>query len=611
MTETNKTIIFCAVAAVVATLAIIMQPSALQPDFKNETGTKFFPDFDDPLRSTQLEILEYDETLGEVRTFRVAKADEIWSIPSHENYPADAEKQLAEAAAAVIDLKKVGIANENTDQALKEEYGVVDPEDSSGSTEGIGKRIKMMDSGGDSLAELIVGNEVEGQNGLRYVRQPAQDFVFTAQVDTVKLSTKFEDWIEDDLLKLDSFDIRNVILNNYSIDEVQGRLIQGDNLTLTYNDTDAKWSMEGLTEEEEIDSTKVNDLKYALDDLKIVDVRRKPTGFSRELRLQEGAALGQGVRLELQSRGFFLTEQGLFSNEGEVVCTLKDGVQYVLRFGEIATGTGGGSSAEETTGDENDDADTPDPTPTGSNRYIFVTAQLDESMIAKPELETLPETAPETSSEPETSDPNAANESSDAEDTPAEDTPTEDTPAEATPECGGFIQEEKPTPSQEGDSPDQDSSSQNDAPSAPQPEKATPAEESANTSEPSADSPAAAKEDATPDPLENASTETGDSETPAAAAAPSPEEEKERIEKANAQKLEAYNTQIQQAKDRVKELNDRFADWYYVISDEVYRKIHLSRVDLVKAKGEEENAESPTLPNSPLLPGSPALPGTP
>ena len=98
MTETNKTIIFCAVAAVVATLAFISQPSALEPDFKNETGTKFFPDFDDPLRSTQLEILEYDETLGEVRTFRVAKADEIWSIPSHENYPADAEKQLAEAA---------------------------------------------------------------------------------------------------------------------------------------------------------------------------------------------------------------------------------------------------------------------------------------------------------------------------------------------------------------------------------------------------------------------------------------------------------------------------------------------------------------------------------
>jgi hypothetical protein len=31
-------------------------------------------------------------------------------------------------------------------------------------------------------------------------------------------------------------------------------------------------------------------------------------------------------------------------------------------------------------------------------------------------------------------------------------------------------------------------------------------------------------------------------------------------------------------------LNERFADWYYVISDDVYRKIHLSHDDLVKKK---------------------------
>ena len=29
-------------------------------------------------------------------------------------------------------------------------------------------------------------------------------------------------------------------------------------------------------------------------------------------------------------------------------------------------------------------------------------------------------------------------------------------------------------------------------------------------------------------------------------------------------------------------MNSRFADWYYVISEDVYKKIHLSRNDLVK-----------------------------
>ena len=42
-------------------------------------------------------------------------------------------------------------------------------------------------------------------------------------------------------------------------------------------------------------------------------------------------------------------------------------------------------------------------------------------------------------------------------------------------------------------------------------------------------------------------------------------------------------------------MNERFADWYYVISDEVYQKIHLSREDVVKkkekAEAEEKKAE--------------------
>ena len=41
---------------------------------------------------------------------------------------------------------------------------------------------------------------------------------------------------------------------------------------------------------------------------------------------------------------------------------------------------------------------------------------------------------------------------------------------------------------------------------------------------------------------------------------------------------------MKQGQERVKELNDRFAEWYYVIADAEFRKIHLSRADLVKLK---------------------------
>jgi hypothetical protein len=40
----------------------------------------------------------------------------------------------------------------------------------------------------------------------------------------------------------------------------------------------------------------------------------------------------------------------------------------------------------------------------------------------------------------------------------------------------------------------------------------------------------------------------------------------------------------------VAELNARFADWYYVVSEDVYKKIRLVRGDIVKeaAKAKEE-----------------------
>ena len=48
--------------------------------------------------------------------------------------------------------------------------------------------------------------------------------------------------------------------------------------------------------------------------------------------------------------------------------------------------------------------------------------------------------------------------------------------------------------------------------------------------------------------------------------------------------LKTYNDKIEAGKKKVKELNDRFADWYYVISNENFQKLRLSRSSLVKAK---------------------------
>ena len=66
------------------------------------------------------------------------------------------------------------------------------------------------------------------------------------------------------------------------------------------------------------------------------------------------------------------------------------------------------------------------------------------------------------------------------------------------------------------------------------------------------------------------------------------EAEQERIEKANRRKQDEYDEKVKKGQQRAKELNARFADWYYVVGDETYRKIHLGQAEIVKKKGPQE-----------------------
>ena len=67
--------------------------------------------------------------------------------------------------------------------------------------------------------------------------------------------------------------------------------------------------------------------------------------------------------------------------------------------------------------------------------------------------------------------------------------------------------------------------------------------------------------------------------------------ERERIEKENKRKQEEYEQKIADGKKRVGELNARFADWYYVISDEVFRKIHLGHDEIFKKKEKPKESQ--------------------
>jgi hypothetical protein len=496
MNEITKTLTFVGVALAIVAVAWVSQPSSLSMKPEEMQGKLLFDKLTDPQAVTSLEILKYDEATATMTPFKVAQINGRWSIPSHDNYPADAKDHLATAANSLMDLKVLSV--ESTSPGDHELYGVVDPGSKSlaaGAT-GVGMHVTMKDKDDKALLDLIIGKQDKDRPDIHFVRRAGEDPVYAVTLKTDKLSTKFEDWIEKDLLKMNAWDIMGIKVQDYSIDLMARAQNYRGQFSLAYNDTgDPKWKMsedrvleEGkwadakMADDEELDAAKLDAMRTALDDLKIVDISRKPQGLSGDLKATGSVYADEATAKSLMTKGFYLVpakgdSYELLSNEGETRVTMKDGVEYILRFGQIA---GNGAQAEEKKeGEKKDDA------AGGLNRYLFVMAEFNPDSIKKPELQPLPEV------------------------------PAEEPKAEA-----------KDGEKKEGDK----------------------------------------KEAAKPDP----------------------KAERDRIEKENKRKQDEYDQKVQKGQERVKELNERFADWYYIISDGVYKKIHLSRADIVKKKGANE-----------------------
>jgi hypothetical protein len=582
MTENTKTATFIGIALLLLVIAIIVRP---KPPVANDVVVDkvLVPDLKNATMVHGLEIVTLDDA-GDPKAFKVMRESGSWRLPSKEGYPADAERHMADAATSLIDVKILSVAD--TRASSHAQYGVVSPENDKADKDSAGKLVKVLDRTGKAIASLIIGKE-DKKNGenfgndqqIRFVRKEGGDAVYKVALPSEKFSPKFSDWIETDLLKLDPWDITEVTLRDYNVfvaeDANTGRPVASldhrGTIDLAFNDKDAKWSLQELTEyeqgkphkvevgeNEELNTTKLNDLKSALDDLKIVDVQRKPAGLSGTLKATDEALKDPAAARSLAGHGFFPVpkENGefeIYSQDGEVMVRMKDGLEYLLRFGKAA----GLANSDETDDPKKQDDEAKkvgeeESRGTKLNRYIMVSARLNEDLIPKPQLEEVPGGASDAKTEgdakesekesdkSEKSTESGSDKSSDAKEVTAKKVVADEKSAKA-----------------EGDG----VKAENDA----------------------------KKEDAAKD--EKAEDEDG-KKKPSAEEQEAQALERKRIEKENERKRKEYDDKLKKAQTKAKELNDRFADWYYVVSDETYRKIHVGRGDVIKTKPVDEKKDS-------------------
>jgi hypothetical protein len=490
-----------------------------------------FPDLADASKAASLEIVSFDDATATLKPFKVVRSEGVWVLPSHENYPADAKDQLAAAATELIDRPVLDVVSDSPGD--HETYGVIepDPEKVKVGMTGVGQLVEIRDASGNKLARLIVGKEDKRPAGgpssgrtLRFVRRAGQDRVYRVELDTSKFTTRFDDWIEKDLLKISPWDVRRLTIDDsacsFGVDEASGRptisLDRTCRAELAYDDKEAAWSLvkleafddknqpkeEKLGEGEELASGKLNDLRNALGDLKIIDVVRKPSGLSADLKAEEAFAGNREAVTSLAQRGFFAIQKGdIVSSSGETIVGMKDGVEYLLRFGNATTVAGGEGEPASTANEKAAEAES------SNGRYLFVSARLNEDLLEKPKLDPLPEA-----------------------------------PAEG-----------------EG----KDAAAKKDGDTAP--------------------AGADGGTDGAADELKKAE----EAEAKAQAAL----EERRRVESENRRRQEQYDEQVKGTKKRVRDLNNRFADWYYVVSDKEYDKIHLGRDGMIQKKAADEKKD--------------------
>lgn len=372
MSEIKRTGIFAGAAVLLAILAVALAPHRITPEAFMDQGELFFPDFTDPNSAQTLEVVEYDQEAGAARPFKVTFKDGLWTIPSHYDYPADAKDQLAKTAAGVMVIRKDDYRTNNV--AEQEACGVIDPLDNESlSLTGRGSRITLKGANDQVLADLIVGKAVPEREGFRFVRMPGENRVYAAKVD-LNISTRFQDWIETNLIKVNKDKIDGVTFNNYSINERTLSVEPGK--TLELNKVDNEWKMTPRPgSKQELDVTKVSELLRSLEGLSIVGVRPKPDGLTSSLTKGGSTELTQSDRLSLQSKGFYISRDGnLLSNEGEVLVHTNEGVVYTLRFGEVLYGSGMEASEG---GDKTDESQ-------AANRYLFITTSFDPKAFEVP-----------------------------------------------------------------------------------------------------------------------------------------------------------------------------------------------------------------------------------
>jgi len=397
MKESIRTLIYVGIAAVFVAGAVVVAhlTTPETPEIYARTGEPFHEEFD-PGRVARLELSAIPKDETEVQKFVVAKSKGLWRLQSYHGYPAEAKDRLAKTAAFAMGVIRESLAGQSKKQHAR--FGVVNPDDEDiTDPNSAGKRIRMLDSEGNVLVDLIIGKDLERDESstaklddedriddpgtLHYVRRADEEETYLARIGRNVVSTEFSQWIEQDLLKLDPEELRTLEIDNYSTEEKRIMTKNGpvrqviptnrEQVKVTRESGFASWTMDGLDETtESLKAATINELLSVLDQMTILGVAPRfavdgKSPLTGDMKFQPPQSVGknpnalidvlQRLAGDLDERGFSLqlaqkdlqqivngntpVDVQMLSDHGDITVATEHGVVYHLHFGKEVIGT--------------------------------------------------------------------------------------------------------------------------------------------------------------------------------------------------------------------------------------------------------------------------------
>jgi len=350
-----------------------------------------------PEQVARLRVASWDDEAKLAKVFEVRQDGGVWTIPSHHNYPADgSDGRVGKTAGKVLNLPRGRHVTDNAKD--HKDLGVLDPAEFKPGDDGkgCGKRITVHDQSGTALVDLIIGERAKEGDGT-YVREAGSTEVYTVKNLSIDISTRFADWVETDLLKLSKDDLRAVTVKDYSVDETQGVVQTRANIELVRKDASADWTSAQAPADQRLAKDAVDKLIGELDNLKLAGIRP----FNTQWLQDRGFFLSPNPQLVSDPQSMIVGDGrggklAIVGNEGGLSVTTKDGLRYLLYFGEVALGDdedakedsakkardarkdAAKKELEKKDADKKDEAKKDDAKPaTGNNRYLAVFVQYD------------------------------------------------------------------------------------------------------------------------------------------------------------------------------------------------------------------------------------------